>query len=98
MSARFIGGDTTTLLTALAFQVAWSLVMVAVLARLGLLAFAVAWVVDRVLEMTPLTTDVWAWHGVPTLAGLAILVGLAAAATKVALAGKSLLGAETRGE
>jgi serine/threonine-protein kinase len=98
MSVRMADADLTTAAVALAFQVAWSLIMVTVLARFGLLAFAVAWTVDRVVEMTPLTTDWWSWHAAPTVAGLIAVIALVAVATKVALAGRSLLGAESRGE
>ena len=98
MSARITGGDVSTALISLAFQIAWALVMVAVLARYGLLAFAVAWIVDRVLEWTPLTTSLWTWHAAPTIVGLVALIALSTAAAKVALAGRSLMGAQLHGE
>jgi serine/threonine-protein kinase len=79
-------------------QVGWCLVMVALLARFGLLAFFVAWMVDRVLEFTPLTMNVWGWHAAPTVVALVVLLALAAFGAKLALAGRSLLGGELHGE
>jgi serine/threonine-protein kinase len=98
LSTRIAGNDPTGVAINFAFQVAWALVIVAILTRFGLLAFAVAWAFERVLEMTPLTTDLSAWHAGPTVAGLVVLIALAAVAVKVALAGKSMLGVGLEGE
>lgn len=98
MSARITGDQLGTILTGLAFQVAWSLIMVTVLSRFGLLAFTVAWTVDRVIEQTPLTTAVWDWHAAPTVVGLAVLIALTVWATRVALAGRSLIGTQLHGD
>jgi serine/threonine-protein kinase len=67
-------------------------VMVALLLRLGFVAFGVALVFNALLTIYPLSTDLGSWYGTPTLFVFVVLAGVAIYAFRIALAGNPLLG------
>ena len=66
--------------------------MVTVILRLGFVAFCVAIIVNSLLTLYPLSTDLGAWYGTPTLFAGAVLAVVAFGAFRIALGGKPLLG------
>jgi hypothetical protein len=69
-----------------------AMAMIAVLLRLGFFGFCVAAVVNSLLTIYPLSTDVGAWYGAPTVFAVIVLAVAAFGAFWIALGGKPLLG------
>ena len=67
-------------------------VLVAVLVRFGLLAFAAAMVAANLVVALPPTTHLSAWYAGTSFAGLALLLGLAGYAFYISLGGQPMFG------
>jgi hypothetical protein len=93
--ALVIGGEVVTgemPLLEIGLALAVSSLIVIVTWRFGVLALAAALFVNQVSYAVPLVTDLSTWYAAQTLAGFAILLGLAALALTAARAGEPLFG------
>ena len=76
--------------TQLAFELPAAALSVWLLIRLGVLPIVVAFFVNELVIYCPFTTNFSAWYSGPTLAVLAVVIGLGIWSFSVALAGRPL--------
>jgi hypothetical protein len=90
-----IGGEVVTgemPLVEIPLALAISSLIVVVTWRFGVLTLAAALFVNQVSYAAPLVSDLSTWYAAQTLAGFAILLGLALLALTAARAGEPLFG------